>query len=1043
MKTLQKLLSVLLIFNALALSAQQMTFTGKVLGPDGTTLPGVSLVVKGTSNGVVSDVDGNFSLKASRGDVITVSCIGYKTREITLGQQASLNVTLQEDNTILDDAIVVGYGKQSRRLITSSVAKLGGEEVQKTQVSQLGESLKGKIAGLRVTQTDNSPGGSFTFQVRGGSSINGSNSPLVLVDGVETSLDAVDANDIESINVLKDAASSAIYGARASNGIILVTTKAGSYDKAPKITFEATVSHQNIEAKQNYLGAEDWLSFTRPSLAEYLEISNRAATAKSLLTGTESFGSGNTDASWNSTRYYDGGEIPEGWKTMPDPIDPSKTLLFSDTDWQSVLFRPTIWQKYRVGIDGGSRNVRYNASLGYTTDDGVALGTGYDRFSGRLSLETKLTEKLTANFQTDFSRQVTEAFPSQRQMIARVFYANGPTTKLYFPDGTPTPGRNNSSMNPLFYDRYYDRSTTKDITTLNGGLSYQFTDWLSAHVRGSFSTTRTTFKQFILANKYATDRRTSYEHEVGERRQMETYLALEKTFGGHTISATGGYSYQRRDYAEVRASGTGSPSDKLVSLGNATTFLPADIHGYDIYWRTLGFFGRFNYDFKHRYILTLTAREDADSKFLKPSRWGFFPGASVGWIVTEEPWVRIDNLDYLKVRASYGSTGNSASVGYFDAAGSFSAESVYNGNASIKPMDMPNESLSWETTNQMDFGAEFGLFNNRVYVSADYYDKHTSGLLYSKTLPNTTGYSSVWTNLGKVRFWGYELELTTKNIDHDWFRWDSRLVLSYNKNIVVSLPDNGIEHNRVNGLAAGDGTFYGGIAEGEPLYRFYGYKVDHILQNAQEVANARKDENALRAKRPGDYEWVDRNGDGIINAQDQFELGVTVPWLTGGLSNDFSFRNLTLSVYLDWAIGHSIMNDHYAFSFYPPMYGQLTTDIKKCWTAEGDNTKFARFDVRDAAWGAKNYGRASDVVTQKGDYLCIREVSLQYSLPDRVVNKLPFTGMTVSLSGNNLYYFTAVKGGVSPEIGTSSTSVEGYNNYPPIRRFSLGVRLTF
>lgn len=420
-------------------------------------------------------------------------------------------------------------------------------------------------------------------------------------------------------------------------------------------------------------------------------------------------------------------------------------------------------------------------------------------------------------------------------------------------------------------------------------------------------------------------------------------------------------------------------------------------------------------------------------------------------MLTEEPWLNdIRHLNFLKLRASYGSTGNNASVGIYDAYGSYGASYMYNGNSGIKPSEMPNEKLQWETSNQLDIGIEAGLFKNRIYVSADFFDKRTRNLLYEQNLPNTTGFSKFWTNLGKVRFWGYELELTTRNIVKKNFSWESKLVLSYQQNKVLKLPDNGIAKNRTGGIALGDGTFFGGIAEGEPLNRFYGYVATGIIETEEQAANANYDALSRLpqkgAKRVGDYEWADRNGDGQITTADQFCLGVTVPPFTGGLQNSFRLKNWTLSLYLDWATGHSIFDESYSRYFYGTFTNNyaLAKDVLKAWKKPGDKTKYAKFYANDSNWGNDNYNRrATNTFTYKGDYLCLREITLQYSLPSKLFTKVGLKGVTLTVSGNNLYYFTEVKG-ISPEAG-SSTTYDGdvFYNYPPIRRFSFGVRLIF
>ncbi len=1047
----------LLCFVMLCMSTTLMAqhrITGSILDEADAPIIGATVVIKGSVQGTTTDVNGNFTLTVPEaGATLTVTYVGYTPVEVAVtAAEQQVNVKLFPDTISVDEVVVVGYGEQARRSVTSSIANLKGEAIQNIPISSVGEGLKGKIAGLRVTQTNFTPGGGFSYQIRGGSSINGTNSPLVLVDGVERDFSAINPNDIASIDVLKDAASSAIYGAKASNGIILVTTKRGGYNKAPRITFEANWAHQNTVSQVEFLNAEEYITVTRKAMHETLNYPSRAAAAQNYLNGATSAGIGNKANGLYSTRYFDPEteELPAGYRTMIDPLDPTKTIMYKETDWSDIMYSPAWWQNYYLGIDGGSERVRYQASVGYTNDDGVALSTGFDRVNFKSNLDAKITNRLTASFGVDYARTNTEAFANQRNAISRGLSAP-PTMNAYYEDGTPTPGYNFESMTPLFYNRYYDRTNQKNYLSLIGGLKWDIIEGLTARVNGSFFRTDSKTKQFVEANFYDASRKSSWAQTLTERQKLEAYITYNKTFAeDHNISVMGGYSYQKRFYESVEAAGSGGTSDKVTTMNGSSTFLPEDISSSEQHEAEIGFFGRLNYDYKGKYLLTATFREDGSSKFAKENRWGFFPGVSAGWVISEEPWMKsLHRLNFLKLRASYGSTGNNASVGIYDAYGSFGAGYIYNGNAGIKPSDMPNNELQWETSNQLDLGLEAGLFKNRVYISADFFDKRTENLLYEQTLPNTTGYSKFWTNLGKVRFYGYELELTTRNIVKKNFSWETKLVLSYQKNEVLELPENGIDKNRTGGIALGDGTFFGGIAEGEPLGRFYGYVATGIIQNEQQAANAYYDNLARLpekgAKRVGDYEWADRNGDNIINTADQFCLGTTIAPFTGGITNTLRWKNLTFSFYLDWATGHSIQDKSFQRYFYNTFTGNyaLAKDVLKCWTQPGDDTKYARFYANDSGWGNDNYNRNSNVFTYDADYLCLREITLQYSLPKHLLKKLGIHGVTFTLSGNNLYYWTEVPDGTSPETGASSTYDSGYYNYPPIRRISFGVRLTF
>ena len=422
-----------------------------------------------------------------------------------------------------------------------------------------------------------------------------------------------------------------------------------------------------------------------------------------------------------------------------------------------------------------------------------------------------------------------------------------------------------------------------------------------------------------------------------------------------------------------------------------------------------------------------------------------------------------NTLSFLKFKASYGQTGNNA-IGLYDALGSY-AVNKYNGVAGMYPSGMPNEALTWETTTQLDAGFEFGLFNNRIFFTGDYFNKVTDDLLFSVSLPNTSGFSSVKTNVGSVLFHGFDLELSTKNIVRKNFTWESKFTWSFVKNRVLKLPENGRVANRIGGITLGkSGEEFGGTAEGESLYGLYGFIVDHIIQSDEEAANALYDSYAVGydpitgvstkgRKFAGDYEWVNREGSSTItingveqeqiNSEDRFLLGYSVPHSTGGFGNTFHMGNFTVNLYLDWALGHTIMHAQEARQFINTFTCNtaISEKVKDCWTPQNPDAKYARFQV-DGPLQSQNFKNNSDVFAYKGDYLCIREFSVSYRLPQSVLSKLRMKDASVVLAGNNLHYFTAVPG-VAPEVGASSTNDANYSNYPPSRRVSLGLKVTF
>lgn len=1055
MKSVIIYLTALLLLPLQVVAQDIRTISGKIVDNNGEPLIGAGVLIKNTTRGTISDLDGMFTIEIEKGDnTLVFSSIGFESVEFDVSKIPSKNftVTLSTSSINLDEVVVVGYGEFSRKSITSSIAKLNGDELQDKSITSPAEALKGRISGLQIVQTDNTPGGSFSMKIRGGSSISNSNSPLVFVDGVERSMDEVNPNDIASIDVLKDAASSAVYGARGSNGVILITTRKGGYEQAPKITFEASIAYQEPETKRNFLNAEDYINILRPAVAQ----SPNPAWNNQSGHSTSSYNSGQ---SIYSTRYYNEGDvIPAGWKTMPDPLDTFRTLMFCDTDWQSILFRPSMWQNYYIGVNGGGKAVRYSVSAGYTDDRGIAIETGYKKFNVKSNVEAKITKKLTATMNFAYQYTSKDSYANQRNAISRALSAT-PVQMVYYPDGTPCPGYNEEAATPIFYTTYRDNNNIAKRLSIAGNLKWEILDGWTLNGSASFYDVNTLHTTFIRANQDSQNRPSTAAAGNAWKLKSDIYTQYQHKFkGGHNMSVMLGYSFQNQLDYNLNAEGTGSSSDKLTTLDAAAETLASSTSTQIV---QNGFFGRANYDYKSKYLLTLVARYDGSSKFMKQNRWGFFPGASAGWVISEEPWMKnVKVMNYLKARASYGLTGNN-NIGINAATGKYGVTSQpYDGNTGIRGTAMPNTDLKWETTKQLDLGIEFGLFDNRIYVSADYYDKYTTNLLYAQSLPNTSGYSSVMTNLGTVRFWGYELELTTQNFKKSNFEWETKFVISYNRNIVVSLPENGMDKNRTGTsnypiYSNGDGTYFGGLAEGEPLYRFYGYKAIGIYQTDEEAAGAPYDQLArgynykdgttvAGRKFAGDYNWADRNGDGIITKnQDLFCLGVTEPPLFGSINNSFKFYGVTLNVYLDYAAGHSIHDTSFQRYFYATFSANyaLAEEVKQCWKKAGDVTRYAKFWANDSGAGQDNFNRPSNMFTFRGDYLCIREISLGYNLPKNIVKRIGMKDLQLTLAGNNLYYFTAVKG-ISPEVGTDNT-YDGYNMYPPTRKFSLGVKVTF
>jgi len=1052
------LLFMLLFFPFCNLFAQETNIIGVVVDTQGATLPGVSVTIKQRSKGTITDIDGNFAVKARKGEILIFSYVGYKTQEIAIKNSSKLRIVLAESNIKLNEVVVVGYGTESRHTLTSSITKVKGDVLKDIPITTIGDGLKGKMAGVRVTTTNNQPGADVEFRIRGGSSINNGNSPLILVDGVERSIEGLNPNDVESIEVLKDAASTSIYGSRASNGVILITTKKGLIG-APIITFEASVALQSPARKYNFLNARDYLSILRPAI-----VNSKTPT---YLTAVGSAGTGNDNSSLYSTRLLaDGESVPKGWQTMVDPVNENQTLLFQDNSFQDEVYRKTYWQNYYLGILGGSEKVKYAASLGYTDDDGVAIGTGFNRANFKLDVDIKATDRIKIALGTNYSEMNLDEYDNQRDIISRGLSCP-PTQRLYDDDGKPTRGYNSTSPSPLFYAYYNDQNKKITTLTLTSNATYRIFDSLLANIQGSIYRRNYNADSFEKANYYSSARTASFAYNTLERNKLEAYLSYRSTFGKHSISVIGGYSYVDQKSKRYSASAEGGNSDKITTLNGA----PTKTAGSSIIEKQalIGFFSRLNYDYQKKYMLTFTFRADGSSLFAEGNRWGYFPGMALGWNITEESWAKNTLKDILsmKMRTSYGQTGNNG-IGLYDALGKYSVDYKYNGNGAIMTSTMSNKDLTWETTNQFDAGIDAGLLNNRISFSLDYFDKRTKNLLFSKTLPNTTGFSSVQTNVGKVKFYGFDVEINSTNIQTKSFNWSTNFVWSFVKNKVLNLPRNGRDKNRIGGYSIkkyakdADGNIaqigteeFGGIAEGESLYSFYGYKNAGILKTSESADKALYDENAsgwrmsdnntVKGRKDiGDYEWADRNGDNKITSEDMFKLGSTEPTSTGSITNTFRYKNFGLSVMLDWALGHSVYEESYSRYFLATFSANsaLVDGTKNTWSESNREAKYARFVANDPNY-SNNFGRTSDVFTYKADYLCIREVSFQYTLANTLLKRYGVKNITLTISGNNLHFFTALPGALSPEKGTSTTYSSSYYCYPPVRRFAIGAKITF
>lgn len=1089
---------VLILFLPAVMHGQEnITITGTIIDDLNMGVPGASVIQKGTTNGTVSDMDGHFSLVAPRNATLVISFIGYKTVEVPVNGKTNISVTLKEDAEQLQEVVVTGYGgSQKRATLTTAISKMDNAVLDNAAFSNAAQSLQGSVTGLRVTTISGQPGSNPDITLRGGATITGkNNNALIIVDGVvRDGMNDINPSDIESIQVLKDAASTAIYGARANGGVVLVETKSGKAGKA-SVNYKFKMGVNFSRKGYEFLDAHDYLYYNRLGYEKYGKYLDPS---KYNMEGQMGYGLN------ASTFMFDIRELNdetahlknEGWMSMADPTNPSRTLLFRDHSGameDDVFNKSAITQDHYLNITGGNEKGTFAASLGYYNEDGQINGTGYQRFNGSINGSYKVFPFLNVKAGTSYSwSRKPELWISEAQMFYRTRSAR-PTWNPYDEDGNPTSGIGTSDGNPAYYkDKLTNLNGTRRQTynmgfdldilpkqlVLTGNASLLHYDYQ----REKFN------KEYLIqtATKPNSLREANAYYKKYNQVQLNSTLTYTNTFAGkHNVNVMLGGEYYNYNQFEFEATTLNSPTDDIPTLnvGADRTKTTTSKTGY----RILSGFGRLNYDYQMKYLFSFVARYDGISR-LKDNRWGFFPGVSAGWNVTEEDFWKDSNVSdivsNLKPRISYGVNGNVNGLGNYTVYGSYGQVGAknYDGSAAYYNNGLVNTGLRWEQSRTTEVGLDMGFFNNRLSIIADYYDRRTKDLLTDQALPGYTGFSSITTNMGTLRNYGVELEVKAVILDNPkGLSWDVSANISSVANKIVSLPYNGVENNRVGGVevATGPNTtqWIGGRQEGGKLGDMIAYKQDHIFRDWDDVkrfANNRIDEVALlygpglaaeyankpgwKPIEPGDVCWTDFDGNGVIDAKDQYVVGNIFPKVTGGFSTTLSYKGVSLYARFDYALGHTLYNDlaarnlgQYQGSF------NLITDVRKMWSEENPDTDLPGFYVADQ--GSKrnitrsnnagvNYNSNSSRFYEKADYLALRELTLNWNLPKSWLSKAFVKDASLSVTGQNLFYITGYTG-TSPEpivtYSGTSTNLLGVDQgrYPTPRTLLFGLSVTF
>ena len=991
------------------LHAQQQakTVTGTVTDVSGEPIIGANIRIKGTTTGTITDIDGNFSIKAEPQSVIEVSYIGYLTQETVINNQKSIRFLLKEDTKTLDEVVVIGYGVQKKADLTGSVANINTEKLNTQSNANIGQALQGKIAGVDIVSQGGAPGSGTRIMVRGIGTLNNA-SPLYIVDGMYmNSIDHINPNDIASIDVLKDASSAAIYGSRAANGVIIVTTKRGNNTEGkPIIDLSVNLGISTASKFLDMLDAKGW--------AEVTTIARQAIGKPALDMATD-------------------------LANKPD------------NDWQDIMFRPALMQNYNLSVKGGGKYSTYYTGLGYFNQDGIVKGTNYQRYNIQSKNDYKRgIFSAGTNLIISFSHDKPLHQELRGGMIGTILQSV-PTLEKY--DDTREGGYGGTYgdvvniPHPLaiiddnIMDRYNENvkifANLYAQIELFKGLKYKL------NLTPDFSFER--YKNYL--NKYdfglATNSITQLTERQRRRRNIlvENLLTFDRTFGEHKISALAGYTYQDSRFRHIQAYGEGLPQG-LEEIDAATTNRSNEGNS----WRSVltSILGRVFYSYQNKYLFTATIRRDGSSKFGKNNRYGYFPSFSLGWNVAEEKFMEnVHWLDQLKLRGGYGVLGNQEIDNYQYSSTITTGINYPDGNGGLLqgafPKNFANPDIKWEETAMTNVGIDFMAFNNRLSLTADYYVKNTKDILLTVPIPiSSGGANDPIRNAGKIRNNGFEFNLGWMDQPNPDISYGINLIGSFNKNKVIAM---GSESGSIKGGSTNQNITTSETKAGYPIGGYWLISTAGYFNSQEEVDAYAKDGKKIQpAAEPGDIKFVDANNDGVINDDDRVFQGSPFPDFTFALNGNMRYKNFDLSIGLQGVLGNKIYNATRQTLEDVTKGSNFLASCLDYWTPENKNASHPRLTWDDPN---RNTRAESDRYLENGSYLRLRSVQLGYTFPQTWF-KGAIQHARVYINAENLFTITSYSG-YSPDVNADNANYRGFDNfiYPTNRTFMLGLNVTF
>lgn len=1050
------MLALVLISSGLA---AQITVTGTVFDEAGESLPGVNIILKGQDKGTITDFDGKFSLPVPNvNSVLVFSYLGYQTVEMKVDRSKPMSVVMKEETKALNEVMVIGYQDVRKRDLTGSVAKANIDDMLKAPVASFDQALAGRIAGVNVSSGEGTPGGVMKIIIRGNNSLTQDNTPLFIIDGFPVEDPAVGSsvnpNDIESIDVLKDASATAIYGARGANGVIIITTKKGSIGE-PQISYDGSAGIQRITRKI-------------PMMDAYEFVRLQSEIAPDIISGENGY-----------FKTYEGKTYSlDDYRNVPQ------------YDWQDLIFQDAFQQSHSVSLTGGTAGNRYNASFSYYDQDGVVLASNYNRIQGRLGTTIK-KNKLTVNLTTNYSRaSQTGSSPSQSSYsgMNNLFYSvwgYRPVTQPGIPltsllNNTTDEGvdpTNDYRFNPILSLNNEYRKTITSYTQYNGFLEYELSKGLKLKVSGgytidgrrgeTFNNSKTRYGSPVSNDKVNATLSTS-ERKTWLNENILTYQA--NVDRKHFINALAGITMQESMYDFYSMKTINIPNESLGMAGMSQG-TPNDINSILSSWGMMSYLGRFNYNYLSKYYFTASYRIDGSSKFAKRNRYGYFPSASLAWNFTEENFLKEYSywLSSGKLRLSWGETGNNR-VGEYDtyaqllmlqgAQGNFSGinditHGIYPFNNNVGsvgaiPGSLPNKDLKWETTTQTNIGMDVSLLKEKISLTFDWYNKITSDLLLNAALVPSSGHGAAMKNIGKVLNRGFEFTVNTTNIQTRKFRWTSNFNIGINKNVVLGLAENQLSM-RTNAYFDQNFTSPNYIAKvGYPIGMMYGYiftgtyKEDDFNSDGANYSlkpgGARY--TAENNTQPGYPKYADLNEDGIIDSNDQTFIGRGEPKHVGGFTNNFEYAGFDLSIFFQWSYGANVLNANKLM--FETGYNRRR-DLNQFasfagrWTPTNTDSDIPRVSA------SPSNNLFSTRLIEDGSYLRLKTLSLGYSLPKNVLDKLKLKKARIYVSGQNLFTWTSYSG-YDPEVSIRNSALTpglDFSSYPRAKSVNLGVNVNF